>query len=676
MAVDTASSRRLGDAQVRGLGYVSAGLAVSAAVAAVVVHQMIEARVDVSPLYIGNIVVGAGWPLAGAAIVRAQPRNVCGWLLLATGSLAVYELLSQYSLWSARVADEPLPGAAVTDWVSMFGFGVYFYVLPLLPLLFPEGRPAGRPWHRLARTVVVVATCAVVARMIVPERSDTDPSIRNPIGVPGLEVLNWVVLAGSYFCIVVATPAAVVHLVQRTRRSVGVERAQLQWLMLGGVWLVVGIVLSQAARDLRVGDALFAVGLVGPPLGVVVAMVRHRLFDVEFALSRTLVLVVVVALVGGAWVAVVLAISPDLTGSRPGILLVAAFGVAAVVTRDVLQRRVDRWWFPHRTASAALARRILTAAGGTSDPRDALALLLAALRRELRLPYVAFDGPFVALDGTRPHDVETVDVTALGHDIGVLEVGRRRGSSGFSPQERDVLEQVTVHVGVLAYAAMLVSDVAESRSRIVLAREEERRRLRNDLHDGVGPSLAGIALELDALSRRLEQAGDPALATAARRVRDRARESVRDVRAVSHGLRPPILDQVGLGGALEQLVGGLGTIEGRARVEDTGQLPAAAEVAAYVIAAEAVTNVARHSAASRVSVEVDRTAAELVLRVTDNGRGMPAHPRAGVGLTSMRERAAEVGGRVEHAPAPGGGTIVRVVLPLDGTLRSHEEVGG
>lgn len=659
---------------MRALGYAVAALAVLAATGAVVVHRMIEARADVDPLYLGNIVVGAGWPLAGAVVVRAAPRNACAWLLLATSSLAVYELLSQYSLWSARVADQPLPGAAVTDWVSMFGFGAYFYVLPLLPLLFPDGRAVGRGWRRLVRAVIVLATLAVIARMLAPEHSDTDVSIENPIGIPALAFLNWVVLVCSYFCIVVATPAAVVNLVQRTRRSVGVERAQLQWLMLGGIWLVVGIAASQLTRGLEATDLFFTIGLIGPPLGVVVATMRHRLFDVEFALSRTLVLVAVIAVVGGVWAAVVLAMSPDLTDSRPGILLVAAFGVAAVVTRDMLQRRVDRWWFPHRRASAALARRILTAAGSASDPQEALNLLLTALRRELGLPYVAFIGAFSGRAGGVTTDkVEVLDVSALGRDIGVLELGHRRGGSGFSAQERDVLQQVAAHIGVLAYAAALVGDVAESRSRIVLAREEERRRLRNDLHDGVGPNLAGIALELDALSGQLDQAGAPALASAARQVRDRARDSVREVRAVSHGLRPPILDQVGLAGALQQLVGGLGTIDGSVRVGDVTGLPAGAEVAAYVIAAEAVTNVVRHSAASRVQVEVDRADAELTVRVTDNGRGMPSQPRAGVGLTSMRERAAEVGGWVEHLSTPGGGTTVRVVLPLDGTIRTHEE---
>ncbi|EFQ83567.1 ATPase/histidine kinase/DNA gyrase B/HSP90 domain protein [Aeromicrobium marinum DSM 15272] len=664
---------RLGDSPLRLLGLVTAVVAVLAALAAVVAHAMIESRVDVEPLYLANIVVGAGWPLAGAAVVWAQPRNPCGWLLVSTGSLALYELMSQYSLWSERVADRPLPGAAATDWVSMFGFGAYFYVLPLLPLLFPDGRATGW-WRWLARTVVVVATCAVMARMVVPERSDTDAGIVNPIGVPGLEFLNWVVLAGSYFCIVVATPAAVVHLVARTRRSVGVERAQLQWLMLGGIWLVVGIIVSQLARGLPSADLIFALGLVGPPLGVVVAMIRHRLFDVEFALSRTLVLVVVLGVVGTVWAAAVLPAGPDLTGTRPGILLVAASGVAAVVSWDILLRHVDRWWFPHRRASAALTRRIMTAARTAAEPHAAMRLLLESLRHELKLPYVAFVGPVGAQVGHRSEQVEMLDVSALGRAIGVLEVGHRRGTSGFSAQERDVLEQLAAHLGVLAHTSSLIADVAESRSRIVIAREEERRRLRNDLHDGVGPSLAGIALELDALAGRLEQREEHDLVTVTRRVRDRARAAVGEVRAVAHGLRPPILDQVGLAGALEQLVGSLGTIEGSADVVDIGPLPAGVEVAAYAIAAEAVANVVRHSAASRVRVELHRTGEAIVVGIVDNGRGMPGRPPAGVGLASMQARAAEVGGRVDHVDTDGGGTTVRVVLPWDGPFRSTEQV--
>nr|WP_241733098.1 sensor histidine kinase [Aeromicrobium phoceense] len=214
---------------------------------------------------------------------------------------------------------------------------------------------------------------------------------------------------------------------------------------------------------------------------------------------------------------------------------------------------------------------------------------------------------------------------------------------------------------MLAYAAGLVSDVKRSRSSIVGAREEERRRLRNDLHDGVGPSLAAIALQADVLASHLRESehGDHAVL-----IRDRLRETVADVRSVSHGLRPPILDQVGLEEALRQLVSGIEPLVGEADVPSLPDLPAAVEVATYVIAAEAVTNAVKHSAASRVRLEARRTPDGISLTVSDNGRGLPSHPRPGVGLTSMRQRAAELEGTLDHRTPPGGGTAVHLTIPL------------
>ncbi len=271
-----------------------AASSVIAAVIAVLVHQSVAGQVDVEPFYVGNLVVGAGWPLAGAAVLRAQPRNRVGWLLLATSLLAFYEALSQYSLYSVRITE--LPGAVFSDWVSMFGFGVYFFVLPLIPLLFPDGTLAGPRWRWLVRAIVAAGSAAVLARMFADERSDTDAAIRNPLGIEGAHWLNWVVAIGSYTCIAILTPIALVSLVQRTRRAVGIERAQLQWLQLGGVVLVLGIIGSQAIRsNTQLADLVFSLSLVAPPVCVVVAMLRHRLFDVEFALSRTLVVLAVVA---------------------------------------------------------------------------------------------------------------------------------------------------------------------------------------------------------------------------------------------------------------------------------------------------------------------------------------------------------------------------------------------
>ena len=196
----------------------------------------------------------------------------------------------------------------------------------------------------------------------------------------------------------------------------------------------------------------------------------------------------------------------------------------------------------------------------------------------------------------------------------------------------------------------------------MLAREEERRRLRADLHDGVGPALAGIAHQLDALRRRLETAGDPELAARARDLGDRLRSTVTQVRSVVHGLRPPVLDQVGLAAALRQLVAGYDTPRCWARIGELGDMPAGIEVAAYAIAAEAVANAVGHSGASRIDLSADVHDGLLVVEVRNNGCGVPARPAAGVGLRSMSERAVEVGGRLDLVAAPGGGTVVRAEL--------------
>lgn len=637
-------------------------LSVLCTLGAVVIHAYVAGRADVAPLYAGNVVVATAWPLAGLLLLRTRPGNRAGWVMLGTSFLGFYVLLGEYALWNARAADAPLPLAGVADWVSMFGFGVYFFVLPLLPMVFPDGRLPSPRWRWLLRAVLVAASAATLARMVVPGRSDTDPSILNPIGVAELASLNWVVLAGSYFCIVVATPAAVVGVVLRARRSVGVERAQLQWFLFAAVVLSVAIVASQLAGPGPAADAIFALGLAAPPVGVAVAVLRHRLVDVGLVLNRTLVLLVVVAAVaaGGAWV--LLRLDPGLTGTRAGVLLVAALVLTAVGLRALLQQWIDQRWFPQRQDAELLGRRVGRALSTTAEPRQALEELVREVRTMLRLPFVGLTGAVELSVGERVGRAMSIDLVALGRRLGALEVVPRRETEGFTRQERRLLEDVAGRAAMIVYAAMLVEDVAASRASIVRAREEERRRLRNDLHDGVGPALAGLALQADALAGELSDSPHRASAEG---IRDRLRESVALVRTVSHGLRPPVLDQLGLSESLRQLVQGLAPIEGVASVDELGDIPAAVEVAAYAIAAEAVANAVRHSAASRIRIDAERRAGELVVRVGDNGRGVPVRPRGGVGLASMRRRALEVDGLCVHREAAGGGTAVEVVIPLE-----------
>jgi two-component system, NarL family, sensor kinase len=204
--------------------------------------------------------------------------------------------------------------------------------------------------------------------------------------------------------------------------------------------------------------------------------------------------------------------------------------------------------------------------------------------------------------------------------------------------------------------------VRAGRHRLVVAREEERQRLRRDLHDGVGPTLAGLAMQLGAV-RPLIRTDPDAVADRLGRLQDAARGALDTVRRIAHGLRPPALDELGLVGALRQLAESLG-LDARLRDAELPRLPAAVEVAVYLIAAEALHNVARHAGSGAVEIAIDADDADVVLRVRDCGTGVDGTRPAGIGLRTMRERADELGGAVTVDSAPDRGTTVTARLPL------------
>jgi signal transduction histidine kinase len=200
----------------------------------------------------------------------------------------------------------------------------------------------------------------------------------------------------------------------------------------------------------------------------------------------------------------------------------------------------------------------------------------------------------------------------------------------------------------------------------VTAREEERRRLRRDLHDGLGPTLGSLTLKLDVAGDLVDE--DPAAARAILRgLKEQARSAVADIRRLVYDLRPPTLDELGLVGAIRETAVQYDYDSLRVAIhapERLDDLTAAVEVAAYRIAQEALTNVARHARATECTVSLAVEAGALHLEVRDDGRGLPQERSAGVGLASMHERAEELGGEFCVESSPEGGTAVWVRLPL------------
>jgi signal transduction histidine kinase len=302
----------------------------------------------------------------------------------------------------------------------------------------------------------------------------------------------------------------------------------------------------------------------------------------------------------------------------------------------------------------------------SDDPVPAL----RSLRESLALPYAALvdgSGRAVASSGQPPESVARHAVSASDPTLGHLEVGLRPGQQSLRRSDRHVLTVLAPALAQLMHARALRAQLQASRAAVVAAVEEERRRLRRDLHDGLGPRLTGVAYAADAARNVLDR--DPTRAAdLLTGVRAEAGEAILEVRRLVDGLRPPSLDQVGLEQTLRQHARHVLRADGSPMAVDlnvTSPLPtlgAAVEVTAYRIVVEALTNAARHSGGDRATITLCVDGEALAIEVRDNGHAHAAWS-PGVGLTSMRERAEMLGGTVTtHADAGGGAVSAR--LPL------------
>ena len=335
----------------------------------------------------------------------------------------------------------------------------------------------------------------------------------------------------------------------------------------------------------------------------------------------------------------------------------------------------DLVYSQHENPYPALAQ-ISQRLESTPSPQTILPAIAETIAHTLKLPYVEIEAQL--LDASR---AEFTRVTAYGSPpkgaaiqrlpltyydtvIGELRVAARRADEPLSPSDLAVLRDLARQVGIALYAAQLTDDLQRARERLVITREEERRRIRNDLHDGLAPTLSSLQLQLGAARNLIRQDPDRAEALLNELGED-IRSATAEVRQLVYDLRPPLLDELGLVGAIRayKIPDPQFCFEVNAP-EPMPELPAAVEVAAYRILTEVLHNVVKHAHATECMINIDVGNARLTLNVADDGKGLPEAYTSGVGLASMRERAAELGGTLTIHPCDGGGVCVTAVLPL------------
>jgi two-component system NarL family sensor kinase len=639
-------------------------------------------------LALSDFTLIGGWmafPAIGSVILWHKPRNAMGRLLVAMGIAGAVTVLSNaWAVYSLRVHPGALPGGAAAAWVSSWTLIVTLGTGAFVPALFPDGRITRR-WQRRAAYVTAAAVVVLAASQSIASGpiDGVDPRVRpiaNPLGVKALDAAGSAATRVCVAILIAFVLTSIGALALRFRRLQGVERAQMRWPLAALAILPTGVVLALLLTAVQLGDVGYVVLigsqvalLVGLAAAIGVSVLRYRLFDFDLVVRRTLILTGVGASVAVLYGLVLLASAALVSGGGrvASVAGVAAVAVAVQPLRQRVERAVDRLMRGRLAEPLAVLSALASRLEDAIVPDDVLDAIVAAIRTELNLPYVVIE---LAGDAGRASSGDLApigarfDIVWQGETIGELGVATRIAGEPLRDSESRLLDELCRRAATAVEAARLESELKRSRERLVLNREEERRRLRRDLHDGLGPALAGLSLRADVAADVV--LADPASARdQLLEVQYRLKEAVAEVRRVVSDLRPPALDELGFVGALREQAIRIAGLDMRLRIDVDASglhaLPAAIEVAAYRIVGEALTNVVRHANATSCRVDVVMNGA-LIVTIHDDGDGFELEelPRDGVGLESMSERSAEVGGTLTLTSRPGAGTVVRVWLPI------------
>lgn len=600
--------------------------------------------------------VAAAVPIVVGLLV-ARHQRLIGILLVLHGLSAGFTLAS----WPQADSRADLVVAQLSQgaWVFMFLW------ITLVAYLLPDGRLMSASWRWWVRAgllgVAVFLAGAVGSDLdgfreahagASPPLTWLPPTVSGVLGAIGLLLVVAFLFGGA------------VAVVLRLRRSSGDARSQLLWLVLGALPVPITLLVGWTFHFVLLGDGgsvfdTFIVAMVvAQPACIGIAVLRHRLFDIELVLSRTLVYLALLVFAVGVYAAA-LGIANSLFGSDEagGVLAVAIVAIAVHPAYSLVRARIERLVYGLRSVPQE-AIRLLADRAMSADPHHLVEAVTEAVREAVNARTVTVGPPGSG-----------IPIEYRGEHLGDLVVAMPPGHT-LSSVDEDLLCDLAQYAAVLVKSELLNADLRESRSQIVTGREEERKRLRRDLHDSVGPSLAAVVLKLSAAGSRADTHERNAILAEAR---EEVKSAIAEIRRLVDDLRPPAIDEVGLVDAIRQRADALSTeVAFEIVAAPTLAVPAAVEVAAFRISSEAMTNVARHSGASRCRVELACNGS-LELTISDNGRGAVGSSPDGVGWNSMRDRAIELGGNCTIANRPEGGTVVRAVLPLteDGPVEKH-----
>ena len=710
---------RLSDTQIRRLAEIAVGVCVAFYL------------VEVFGPPVASLATGHGWywdstatdmlltvmtmmfPFIGVLVVRRQPRNAVGWVMLAVGIVASIPLAT-YFVFGYAVHGDLLPGARIAaalesaTWAPILGLMGTFLIL-----LFPDGHLPSSRWRPVGWLAGFSIVYIYLAVTFSPGKViQSGRSFDNPLALSVLGSHGYVLLAPSLVLFPLSIILCAAGLVVRFRRSVGTERLQLKWLTSAGALVALFYAVAMAGNAVGGGAwdntdptwllvieniALFSFALI--PLAIGVAILKHGLYDIDLVINRAVVFALLAGFITVVYVAIVVGVGRMAgRGDRPDIVLsIVATTVVAVAfqpVRERVRRFANRLVYGRRATPYEVLSDFAGRVGGAYDAADLLPVMartvaegLAADRVEIWLA----TGPRLVREAVWPDTgatggaavreaagVEAITgdwVVAVRHHgelLGALAVTKPAGES-LRPAELTLLDDVAAQAGLVLRNVRLVEDLRSSRERLMSSQDDERRQLERRLHDGAQRRLRTVAsLMLDAHALLGPDKGD--VVTALDQLTSQLEAATEELGELARGIHPAMLTELGLGPAVRALAE-RSPLPVAVEVRGSGRLSRNVEATLYFVASEALTNIVKYAHATSVTIMLRIGADQASLEVSDDGIGGVDETR-GSGVRGLRDRVMAVDGTLEVLSPPGGGTHLTCVVPQSSSTRAEPALSG
>ena len=650
--------------------------------------------------------------VVGILITTRRPGNSIGWIVLAIGlswSLGdVVGGLASYGIDHGWAGADVLEAVLQPLWAPPIALSAIYLIL-----LFPDGHLPSPRWRGFAWAVGIGVAVAILAMLLVPGTfADTGhPEISNPLGIEALRAVGDVLLA-TLLVIPIGMVGAAVALVRRFRRSAGAERQQMKWLASSAatVALVYAVVmplsLMQAAGETpgwllalqNVSLATFAL----IPIAIGFAVLRYRLYDIDVVINKTIVFGVLAIFIGAVYVGVVVVLGSAIGAATTNpALSIAATALVAVLFEPVrvrVQRVANRLVYGERATPYDVLSRFSERIGGTYATEDVLPRTARVIAEGTgaervgvwlrvgdeiheRASWPADDAAPRSRpmsDGELPPLPDADATLPIRHReelLGAVTVAKPRGEP-LTPGEAELLADLAGQAGLVLSNVRLTAELQvrleeigrranelrASRQRIVTTQDAERRRLERNIHDGAQQHLVALAVKLR-LARGILAKDPDRAATMLGELRSEVSNTIETLSSLALGIYPPVLEERGIAAALESQAR-IGTLDVAIVADGADRQPIETEAAVYFCCLEAIQNAAKYARASRVTVLLGHSGANLTFEVRDDGVGFDVSTTSsGSGLQGMVDRLSALGGWIEISSAPGTGTVVSGSVP-------------